>query len=98
WKRTPKDYTSQIEEYCRKCGCSMPLERRSSQDNRDDISEGNYERLKGKNRKIDKGRVVVHKAGEFKFDPQLVADDTSGKGLYPLQSYKDAEYRQRIAA
>lgn len=98
WKRTPKDYASQIDQWCRKCGGCLPLERRSSQDNRDDISEGNFKILQGKSRKVDLGKVVVHKQGEFKLDP-AVTDPKTGAGAYPDQSpYKDMDYRQSIAS
>lgn len=98
WKRTPADYLEQIDRSCSKCGGCLPLERRSSQDIRCDISEGNAELLKGKSRKVDRGQVVVHKAGEFRFDTNMV-DPVTGVSKYPDQSpYKDAIYRQRIAA
>lgn len=98
WKRTPADYLEQIERSCSKCGGCLPLERRSSQDNRCDISEGNAELLKGKSRKVDSGQVVIHKSGEFKIDRNMV-DPVTGVSKYPDQSpYKDMIYRQTIAA
>lgn len=98
WKRTPADYADQIEFACAKCGGCLPLERRSSQDNRCDISEGNAELLKGRSRKVDQGTVVVHKKGEFKFDRNMI-DPSTGVARYPDQSpYKDMIYRQTIAA
>lgn len=97
WKKTPKDYKEQIEFACSKCGGCLPLARRSSQDNRDDISEGNYELLKGKSNKVDSGKVVVHKKGEFKIEQGMI-DPATGVSRYPDQSpYKDAEYRRAIA-
>lgn len=94
WKRTPADYKDQIARSCSKCGGCLPLEMRSSQDNRCDISEGNFKALKGKSRKVDNGTVVVHKKGEFKFDMNRLKTN-----LYPDQSpYKDAVYRKGIAA
>jgi hypothetical protein len=100
WKRVPKDYTSQMEEYCRKCGCALPLARRRShvagQHDVDDISPKNLELLKGKSRKVDKGWVAL---SNFKMDPKLVESARHGGGRYPNQSYKDtAGYRQEIAA
>src|SRR6185312_2652498 len=95
--KTPKDYGPQIEENCRKCGCALPLQRRASVDGRDDISPGNLEKLKGKNRKVDKGKVVV---SDFKMDPELIKKEQEGGGtaLYPEQVYKQSIYRQTIAA
>lgn len=98
WKRTPAEYLDQIDRYCSRCGGCLPLERRSSQDNRDDISEGNLKLLEGKSGKVAQGKYVVHEKGKFKFD-QRVQDPSTGAGTYPDQSpYKDAIYRRRIAA
>jgi hypothetical protein len=93
WKRVPKDFREQMEWACKKCGAALPIERnRSSQDNTDDISPGNLERLKAiKSKKIAKGEYEVH--SEFKFDPSLLKNHG-----YPNQTYKDFEYRQGIAA
>lgn len=94
WKRTPKDYTDQIERSCSKCGCCMPLARRTSQDDKCDISEGNAEILKGRSRKVDNGQIYLQKRGEFRFDTELMKKPT----LYPDQVYKQEEYRKAIAA
>jgi len=98
WKKTPLDFTEQVRRSCSKCGGCLPLERRSSQDNRCDISEGNFKLLQGKSKKVDHGQVVVHKKGEFKFDQKMV-DPKTGSSKYPDQSpYKDEMYRKGIAA
>lgn len=89
WKRTPKDYGPQIEQWCRRCGCSLPLKRRMSSDGRDDISPVNLQRLQGISRKVDNGRYVT---STFEMDPALANE------MYPQQVYKDMEYRGRIAA
>lgn len=93
WKATPKDFTAQREWACRKCGAALPLTRiRNSQDNRDDVSASNLDRLKAiKSRKVDRGEFELREG--FEFDPVLIE-----KGTYPHQSYKDAEYRQGIAS
>lgn len=85
WYRTPKDFKEQIEEYCPKCGCSIPLKRRISTEEVDDISPKNLERLKGRSFKIDKGKYVVSDLKMVK-EPEQMAN------------YKEALYRQRIAA
>jgi hypothetical protein len=98
WLKTPIDYADQVRRSCSKCGGCLPLERRSSQDNRCDISEGNFELLKGKSAKVDHGQVVVHKKGAFKFDQKMI-DERTGVSRYPDQNpYKDETYRKRIAA
>jgi len=84
WMRTPKDFKEQIEEYCPKCGCAMPLERRLSVDGRDDISPGNLKRLQGKSKKIDNGEYVI---GDLK--PKQI--------LQEMAAYKDPEFRDGIA-
>ena len=84
WMRTVKDYTSQIEEFCPKCGGAMPLKRRKSTDGVDDISPGNLKRLQGKSRKIDAGKYVVS-------DLQPV------ECMEEMAAYKDENYRARIA-
>ena len=93
WMRIPKDFASQMEEYCRKCGCAIPLARRQSIDERDDISPKNIERLKGRSKKVDQGEYVV---SDFKI---LDQPDPNGKmpDNYPVQVYKDLEYRGKIA-
>lgn len=93
WKRTPAEFKEQREWACAKCGAALPLERvRNSQDNRDDVSTSNLERLKAiKSRKIAKGEYALRE--EFKFDASLLQNHG-----YPHQSYKEAQYRQRIAA
>ena len=76
----------------------MPLARRQSQDNRDDISEGNFRLLQGKSGKIAQNKVVVHKRGEFQFDNAMI-DPKTGGTLYPDQQiYKAEVYRKGIAA
>jgi hypothetical protein len=92
WKRTPKDFAAQMDWACRKCGAALPIERiRNSQDNRDDVSSGNLERLKAiKSRKVARGEYEVR---DFKFDRKLLENHG-----YPVQTYKEQQYRQNIAA
>lgn len=84
WTRTTKDFTSQIEEYCPKCGCAAPLPRRLSGDGRDDISAGNLKRLKGRSLKIERGKYVLSDLQRVE-----VPED--------MWKYRDHGYRQRIA-
>jgi len=86
WWRTTKDFTSQIEEFCPKCGCCAPLQRRKSTDGKDDISQGNLDRLRGISRKIDNGEYVL---SDLKLTPQ--------DQLLQMAKYKDYEYRIHIA-
>lgn len=84
WFRIPKDFTRQMEHYCPRCGMSIPIKRRSSKDVVDDISPGNYERLKDKSLKIAKGDYVI-------------SDLKLQSCLDPLAAYKDFDYRNTIA-
>jgi hypothetical protein len=84
WYRTVKDFTSQIEEFCPKCGGCLPLKKRVSTEVIDDISPENYERLKGFSPKIKKGEFKIH-------DLKTSRDDK------PLAAYKDTAYRDEIA-
>lgn len=92
WKRTPKDFAAQMDWACRKCGAALPIERvRTSQDPKDDVSEGNLERLKAvKSRKVARGEYEVR---SFQFDRKLQETTT-----YPHQTYKDEIYRKGIAS
>lgn len=84
WMRIPKDFTGQMEEYCPKCGCAMPLSRRLSIDVRDDISPKNLERLKN-SPKIKKGQYVVSD-----LQPTLAVAD--------MGSYRNYKFRNRVAS
>jgi hypothetical protein len=84
WLRCGKDYGSQIEEYCVKCGCCLPLPRRSSMESVDDISPGNLERLKGLSIKVDRGAYVV-------------SDLKITEKPEEMAAYKDQHFRDRIA-
>lgn len=85
WWRIPKDFTSQIEEYCPKCGVALPFARRSSTEGLDDISPKNLERLRGKSHKVTRGAFVLSNL-------QLVNTPA------PMAAYKDLEWRNQISA
>ena len=89
WWRTPKDFKEQIEEYCPKCGCCVPLKRRPSVEEIDDISPNNYERLKDRSLKIKIGKCVVHDL-KMATPQELEAQQ--------MASYKDFFYRNEIAS
>jgi len=84
WKRVPKDFKEQIEEFCPQCGIPIDFERRVSSDGRDDISPEMVEKLRGKSRKVDTGKYVVSN--------MRVVENPS-----PLGKYKDREFREKIA-
>ena len=86
WWRIQKDYTSQIEQWCPRCGMAAPLALRSSNDEIDDISPINYEALKNKVR--NPKRFKIH---------DLVKDPCGDK-RDQMAKYKDFGYRNRIAA
>jgi hypothetical protein len=84
WTRVPLHFTGQIKEFCSICGCGMPLERRYSVDEIDDISPKWFERIKNTSPKIKAGKYKIH-------DLQLKDD------CRQMASYKDLNYRDRIA-
>lgn len=87
WTRVPKDFTSQVDEFCPLCGGCVPLLARTSSDGRDDVSPGNLERLKAVgSKKVDRGQFVVHDC-----EIPLVPPDEC------MATYKDINYRQRVA-
>lgn len=86
WMRTPKDFREQMEEFCRKCGMCLPLRRRKSIEEVDDVSPKNLERLQAiGSYKVKKGEVRVH-------DLKCVDDPEE------MAKYKDNAWRNRIAA
>lgn len=87
WKRTPKDFTAQIEEYCPKCGIAVNFMRRNSREEIDDMSQGNYELLKDKSRKI--------KTGKYKISDMRITEPEQNPKMF---GYKDTLYRDKIAA
>lgn len=87
WKKTPKDYTEQMERYCVNCGVPFPLIARLDSDGIDDVSSSNLEKLKAiGSPKIQKGRYRLYN-GEYSPD----------KAQY--NNFRcDFEYFNRIAA
>ncbi len=83
WTRVPIHYGAQIKEFCSMCGLAMPLEKRYSIEDMDDISPKWLERLKDSPR-VKKGKFKVH-------DLQLKND------CRQMATYKDNDYRDRIA-
>ncbi len=90
WKKTPKDFREQMEAACPKCGCALPLKRRASVEERDDISPENLKALDGKSKRVRDGKFVEN---HFEMDSKL--DEKSA--YYPEQVYKDEQYRKTIA-
>lgn len=86
WTKTVKDFTSQIEEFCPRCGGALSLSRKPSDRLKgiDEISPLNYERLKDISPKVKQGFYHIH---------NLETTDC----MEPLASYKDMAYRNYIA-
>lgn len=84
WLRIPAQYAEQMDKWCRRCGCALNLNRRSSNEIIDDISPLNLERLKGHSRKVDAGLYQLSD-GKIVEQPQQMA------------KYKDNEYRSAMA-
>jgi hypothetical protein len=87
WKKTPKDYTEQMETYCVRCGVPYPLNPRIDSDGIDDISYGNLKKLKELGSpKIKKGRYHLYTDG-------LLTECVQFNNFR-----QDVEYFNRIAA
>lgn len=84
WTRIPKDYTSQMEQFCPRCGFALPTDLRCSLEPYDDVSPLNYEALKDK---------VRHPERLKKYNPTPTC-----KPQPEMAAYKDTNYRNRIAA
>ncbi|MEN6537919.1 MAG: radical SAM protein [Bryobacteraceae bacterium] len=85
WMRIPKDYREQMETWCTGCGAALPLKRRSSQDERDDVSPMNLERLRACGSRKEKQNLYQIS------DLQMVQNPE------PMAAYKDTNWRNKIA-
>jgi hypothetical protein len=71
WKKTPKDYTEQMERFCVNCGVPYPLRERGDSDGIDDMSYGNFKKLKElESPKIKKGRYHLYVEGLLTRNPR----------------------------
>lgn len=86
WNRIPVDFREQMEMYCHMCGYPAMVSRRASIEGIDDISPGNYEKVKMFT-KIKRGNYSIH---DCKEDHRACTDTPTG-------AYKDTDYRNRIA-
>ena len=67
WKKTPKDYTEQMERFCVNCGVPYPLKGRLDSDGIDAISCTNLKKLKDiGSPKIKKGDYLIYNGGILK--------------------------------
>ena len=85
WKRTPKDYLPQMEQWCPGCGAALSLRRRSSQDERDDVSPDNLVKLQAIGSRKVKQDLYQISGLEQVSNPE------------PMAAYKDTEWRNNIA-
>jgi hypothetical protein len=85
WTRSPKDFIEQMEKYCTLCGAAMPLRKRPSCEEIDDVSPLMLERLRSISPKIKRGKYALH-------DLSMEIDNR------PMFAYKDIKYRDSIAA
>jgi hypothetical protein len=85
WTRIPKDYTSQMERFCPRCGFALPTDLRCSLEPHDDVSPLNYEVLREIVRNPQRLKIYSPVTATCKPQPQMAA-------------YKDTTYRNRVAA
>lgn len=84
WGRSPQHFTKQMA-MCHFCGCAMPLKRRASTDEIDDISPKMYEVLKEVSPKLIRKKYEIHNLEPY------VGEEGQ------LATYKDVSYRDAIA-
>lgn len=90
WRRGPADFTEQRREFCNKCGCSVPLKRRPSTEEVDDVSPGNLARLE----QVGSPKVRRRKLQVYTGD----LEDGWRPGVNWHMSMPDEHaYRQRVA-
>jgi len=86
WRKYSKDFSEQIDRYCRRCGAAVPLWRRESTESIDDVSPKNLEWLQSiGSPKIKRGAYNV-------YDKGVVVDDRK------MFSFAEVDYRHLIAA
>ncbi|OIO05550.1 MAG: radical SAM protein [Desulfovibrionaceae bacterium CG1_02_65_16] len=93
WKRRPGDYDEQMKRSCPRCGCAIPLKRRPSSQEIDDVSPGNLEALLAiRSPKALRGHVEIYGGG-------LAEDWNPGPNWYmnELDRSVELEYRDHIA-
>lgn len=93
WKRLPVDFAEQKERACARCGCAIPLKRRPSAQEIDDVSPGNLAALLAiRSPKALRGRVEIYGGG-------LAEDWNPGPNWYmsEVERETELEYRRRIA-
>lgn len=92
WMRVPGDFTEQKERACPRCGCAIPLRRRPSIEEIDDVSPGNLEALLAiGSPKARSGQVALYGGG-------LAKDWNPGPNWYMSDIKEEKQYRERIAA
>lgn len=86
WKKTPKDYVGQMNQYCVNCSAALPLHARQDTEEVDDISRRNLERLtRLGSPKIKRGKYTLYNRGERNKD-------------YHINEFRNnIEYAQKIA-
>lgn len=93
WKRTPPDFEEQKQRACPRCGGAIPLKRRPSTQEIDDVSPENLEMLqKLRSPKALQGRVEIYGGG-------LAENWNPGPNWYmsEVEREKEVEYRESIA-
>ncbi len=64
WKKTPRDYVAQMNQYCVDCGIPHPLKSRLDAEGIDDMSYGHYKKLKDLGSpKIESARYHLYTEG-----------------------------------
>ncbi|WP_243438755.1 radical SAM protein [Fundidesulfovibrio soli] len=91
WLREPHQFGDQKERWCPRCGCAVPLPRRASTEQVDDVSRGNLAELERMaSPKVRKGRVALYRG-------EQAEDWNPHHNWYMSEVEGEAQYRERIA-
>ena len=91
WRREPHQFGDQKERWCPRCGCAIPLPRRVSTEELDDVSASNLQELtRIDSPKVRKGRVAL-------YDGTKPEEWKPHSNWYMSEMRDEAQYRQRIA-
>lgn len=92
WRREPDQFTEQKERWCAGCGCAIPLDRRPSAENMDDVCPSNLSALEQINSpKIRRGKYKLYQNG-------LSKNWRPDSNWYMQEVENQREYRANIAS
>lgn len=92
WRREPNEFGEQKQRWCPRCGCAVPLPRRRSTQEVDDVSDSNLKEL----RRVGSPKVRANRVEVFSGD-SLSEDWSPHPNWYMSEVEEESRYRKRIA-